>query len=82
MCVSMATEPLADPDLQIRGGPVIQTLRYGGRTVSHGGGGGGGGQFPRAPPLDPPLETNDNYSLSRSRNLTSVSSAEILVLGP
>ena len=45
-------------------------------------GGGGGGDFPRAPPLDPPLETNDNYSLSRSRNLTSVSSAEILVLGP
>ena len=40
MCVSMATEPLADPDLQIRGGPVIQTLRYGGRAVSHGGGGG------------------------------------------
>ena len=39
MCVSMATEPLADPDLQIRGGPVIQTLRYGGRAVSHGGGG-------------------------------------------
>ena len=79
MCVSMATEPLADPDLQIRGGPVIQTLRYGGRAVSHG---GGGGQLPRAPPLDPPLETNDNYSLSRSRYLTSVSSAEILVLGP
>ena len=43
---------------------------------------GGGGQLPRARPLDPPLETNDNYSLSRSRNLTSVSSAEILVLGP
>ena len=81
MCVSMATEPLADPDLQIRGGPVIQTLRYGGRAVSRGGG-RGGGQLPRAPPLDPPLETNDNYSLSRSRNLTSVSSAEILVLGP
>ena len=45
-------------------------------------GGRGGGQLPRAPPLDPPLETNDNYSLSRRRNLTSVSSAEILVLGP
>ena len=44
--------------------------------------GGGGGQLPRAPPQDPPLGTNDNYSLSRSRNLTSVSSAEILVLGP
>ena len=38
MCVSMATEPLADPDLQIRGGPVIQTLGYGGRAVSRGGG--------------------------------------------
>ena len=80
MCVSMATETLADPDLQIRGGPVIQTLRYGGRAVSRGG--GGRWQLPLAPPLDPPLGTNDNYSLSRSRNLTSVSSAEILVLGP
>ena len=46
------------------------------------GGGVGGGQLPRAPPLDPPLGTNDNNSLSRSRNLTPVSSAEILVLGP
>ena len=78
MCVSMATEPLADPDLQIRGGPVIQTLGYGGRAVSR----GGGGQLPRDPPLDPPLETNDNYSLSRSRNLSPVSNAEILVMGP
>ena len=34
-CLTVA---VPDPDLQIRGGPVIQTLRYGG-----GGGGGGGG---------------------------------------
>ena len=79
MCVSMATEPLADPDLQIRGGaghPDPEIWRKGSLSW------GGGGQLPRAPPLDPPLETNDNYSLSRSRNITSVSSAEILVLGP
>ena len=80
MCVSMATEPLADPDLQIRGAghPDPEIWRKGSLSW----GGGGEGQHPRAPPLDPPLETNDNYSLSRSRNLTSVSSAEILVLGP
>ena len=56
---------VADPDLQIREGPVIQTLRCGG-----GGGGersqknfpafgyknkGGWVRAPQAPPLDPPL---------------------------
>ena len=39
---------MPDPDLEIRGGGVIQTLRQGGGLRIRGG-------APRVPPMDPPL---------------------------
>ena len=61
ICSTKVPPTVADPDLQIRGAQVIQTLRWGGGCPKRiflalwSSDWSKGARAPQAPPLDPPL---------------------------